>query len=295
MIIRKTGGESTLRIIDGVLAALPDIRLLLPEGMKIKPVFNQAVFVKAALQSVLMGGLMAAALTGLMILLFLGNWRLTSIIMVSIPLCVLSAVIVMYVDGRIAQHDDARRLRPGRRHPGGQRHGGHREHRAPPEHGTPVGGRPSSGPRRKSAAPTMVSTLAICIVFVPIFLLQGTSKYLFSPLAVAVVASLLASLADLLHARADALQALDEELRASARHPRRRPSRRPRRRSPRRASEPLVPPHHGFNRYFLAFRDSYRNYLAWAVHHPVVCGLLFVGAAGVSCLLFPRIGMDFFP
>ena len=118
MTIRKTGGESTLKVIDGVLAALPDIKLLLPEGMTIKPIFNQALFVKAALQSVLTAGAIAAALTGLMILLFLGNWRLTSIILVSIPLSILSALIVLYCAGAVAQHDDAGRLRPGGRNPG---------------------------------------------------------------------------------------------------------------------------------------------------------------------------------
>ena len=163
------------------------------------------------------------------------------------------------------------------------------------EHGTPVGGRPSSGPRTKSASPTMIATLAICVVFVPIFLLQGTSKYLFAPLAVAVVVSLLASrlisftvvpvlfkqlMKNYVHRHdihADGPHA-GPGGEAHAAHP-----------------NPYVPSHHGFNRYFLAFRDKYRNYLAWAVHHPVVCWLLFVGAAGLSCLLFPRIGMDFFP
>ncbi len=243
MIIRKTGGESTLRIIDGILAALPDIRLLLPEGMKIKPVFNQAVFVKAALQSVLMGGLMAAALTGLMILLFLGNWRLTSIIMVSIPLCVLTAVIVMYAMGDslntmtlggfalavgILVDDATVVIENIERHLG-------------------MGHQLEDGIIRAAhevASPTMVSTLAICVVFVPIFLLQGTSKYLFAPLAVAVVISLLASLAALLHPRARALQTVDERVCEAARRPRRRPPRRSRRRSSRRPSEPLcaVPP-----------------------------------------------------
>ena len=294
MIIRKTGGESTLRIIDGILAALPDIRLLLPEGMKIKPVFNQAVFVKAALQSVLMGGLMAAALTGLMILLFLGNWRLTSIIMVSIPLCVLTAVIVMYAlgdslnvmtlggfalavgilvdDATVVIENIERHLSMGHQLEDGIIRAAH-----------------------EVASPTMIATLSICVVFVPIFLLQGTSKYLFAPLAVAVVISLLASrltsftIVPVLFKQLMKKYVKRHDIHAGgphvgpggevhAAHP-----------------NPYVPSHRGFNWYFLAFRDHYRNYLAWAVHHPVVCSLLFVGAAGVSGLLYPRIGMDFFP
>ena len=85
MMIRKTGGVSTLAVIDGVKEALPDIKKLLPHDVDIKPIFDQSVFVKASLDSVLMGGLMAAGLTAMMILLFLGNWRLTLIILATIP------------------------------------------------------------------------------------------------------------------------------------------------------------------------------------------------------------------
>ena len=248
MIIRKTGGESTLKIIDGVLAALPDIRLLLPEGMTIKPIFNQAVFVKAALRSVLMGGLMAAVLTGLMILLFLGNWRLTSIILVSIPLSDPCGGHRPVCPGRIVQHDDAGRLRAGRRHPGGQRHRGHRKHRAPPQPGPATWRMPSSMARRKSAFPRWSRRLAICIVFVPIFLLQGTSKYLFSPLAVVGRRLAPGQPVDLLHPRADALQAADEEVREASttctrpRRPISATAARPPRRTPMSAIPPRVQP-----------------------------------------------------
>ncbi len=286
MIIRKTGGVSTLRIIDDVLAALPDIRLLLPEGMKVKPIFNQAVFVNAALRSVQMGGLMAAALTGLMILLFLGNWRLTSIILVSIPLSIVSAVIIMYIldetfnvmtlggfalavgilvdNATVVIENVERHLSLGETLEEAIFQG-----------------------TEEVGFPTMVSTFSICIVFVPIFLLRGTSRYLFSPLAVSVVMALLASLiisftlVPLLfkilmkrYVEARALPADDPHFKSQPRADRK---------------------DHLFNRYFRAFREQYRNYLAWAVHRPVLCGLLFVGAAGVSWLLFPIIGMDFFP
>src|SRR6516162_7889756 len=96
MIVRKTGGVSTLAVIEGIKEAIPDILRLLPAGVSLKPIFDQSIFVHAALDSVIMGGLMAAGLTALMILLFLGNWRLTIIILASIPLSVITAVLVLY-------------------------------------------------------------------------------------------------------------------------------------------------------------------------------------------------------
>ena len=100
MMVRKTGGVSTLAVIDGVKEALPDIRRLMPPGVNIKAIFDQSVFVKASLNSVLMGGMMAAGLTAMMILLFLGNWRLTLIILATIPLSIITAILVMFVDGQ---------------------------------------------------------------------------------------------------------------------------------------------------------------------------------------------------
>ena len=99
MSIRKTGGVSTLAVINGIRDALPEIRKMLPADVSIKPIFDQSVFVKAALNSVVMGGCMAAGLTALMILLFLGNWRLTLIILASIPLSILTAVLIMGASG----------------------------------------------------------------------------------------------------------------------------------------------------------------------------------------------------
>src|ERR1700753_3448303 len=98
--VRKTGGVSTLAVIDGVKEALPGIAKLLPRGVDVKAIFDQSVFVKASLNSVLMGGLIAAGLTGLMILLFLGNWRLTLIILATIPTAIIIAILVIFVDGQ---------------------------------------------------------------------------------------------------------------------------------------------------------------------------------------------------
>src|ERR1700726_4827358 len=194
MSVRKTGGVSTLTVIDGIRNNLPDIRRLLPEGVTIKPIFDQSVFVNAALKSVEMGGLMAAGLTALMILLFLGNWRLTLIILASIPLSIIAALLALY-----CMHQTLNTMTLGgfalavgilvdnatvvieniERHLG---------------LGKPLEPAIIEG-AGEVGTPTMLATLSICIVFVPVFLLQGTAKYLFSPLSMSVIVSLLASLA----------------------------------------------------------------------------------------------------
>src|SRR6516165_10839127 len=95
MTIQKTGAASTLSIIDEIKSRLPLIRAGAPPGLEIKPIGDQSVFVKAAISGVVREGVIAAALTGLMILLFLGSWRSTLIIAVSIPLSVLTSIIVI--------------------------------------------------------------------------------------------------------------------------------------------------------------------------------------------------------
>ena len=195
MTIRKTGGVSTLAVIDGIRAVLPEIRHMLPAGVRIKPIFDQSMFVKAALNSVLMGGAMAAALTALMILLFLGNWRLTLIILAAIPLSIITAVLVMGAAGQtlntmtlggfalavgILVDNGTVVIENIERHVG--------------LHARTARTRSCTVPARSARRPSS-STLCICIVFVPVFLLQGTAKYLFSPLSLSVIVSLLASLA----------------------------------------------------------------------------------------------------
>src|ERR1700742_4642030 len=193
MSIRKTGGVSTLAVIDGVRAALPDIEHMLPKGVSIKAIFDQSVFVKASLNSVVMGGCMAAGLTALMILLFLGNWRLTVIILAAIPLSIVAAILLMGAGGQTLNTMTLGgfALAVG----------------ILVDNGTVVieniERHVSLHPRLQDAIingagevgiPTVLSTLCICIVFVPVFLLEGTAKYLFSPLSVSVIVSLLASL-----------------------------------------------------------------------------------------------------
>src|SRR6185437_9608344 len=169
------------------------LRKLMPKGVTISPIFDQSIFVKAALSSVIMGGLMAAGLTALMILLFLGNWRLTLIILASIPLSIIAALLLLYVGKQTLNTMTL----------GGfalavgilvdnstvvieniERHVGLGEEL---EHAILAGA-------AEVGIPTVLSTLAISVVFVPVFLLTGTAKYLFSPLSLSVILSLIASL-----------------------------------------------------------------------------------------------------
>src|SRR6185312_13398000 len=289
MMVRKTGGSSTLSVIEGVKEAIPDIKKLLPAGVDIKPIFDQSVFVRAALNSVVMGGLMAAGLTALMILLFLGNWRLTVIILASIPLSIVAAILVMYVKGdtlntmtlggfalavcilvdnaTVVIENIERHLGLGKKLEPGIEEGAN-----------------------EVGVPTFLATLAICIVFVPVFLLQGTAKYLFSPLSTSVIVSLLASLVlsftlvPVLFKYLMRKYVKKHGQRGGAHDIKRHRSR-----------NPFTWVHYAFESGFNAFRNAYRNYLAWAVHRPALTVFFFLGLMAVSCLLFPRLGMDFFP
>ncbi|MFI5377715.1 MAG: efflux RND transporter permease subunit [Tepidisphaerales bacterium] len=289
MMVRKTGGASTLSVINRVKAVLPEIEHLLPAGMKIKPIFDQSIFVKAALNSVLIGGLMAAGLTAVMILLFLGNWRLTLIILMSIPLSVVAALLVMYFGAQTLNTmtlggfalavgilvDNATVVIENI------------------ERNLAMGKALQPAIEEGSAEilmPTLVSTLAICIVFVPVFLLQGTAKYLFTPLSLSVIISLLASLIlsftfvpvlfkylmrSYVHVHGQRGGAHDIQ-----KH---------------RSLNPFTAIHYGFDRLFNAFRNAYRNYLAWAVHRPLPTACFFLALMSTSVLVFPKLGMDFFP
>jgi multidrug efflux pump subunit AcrB len=194
MTIRKTGGVSTLAVIDGVRAALLDIKKVLPKDVTVKALFDQSVFVKAALNSVLLSACMAAVLTALVIILFLGNVRLSLIILAAIPLSIITAVLFINLTGQTLNTMTLGgfALAIGILVDNGtvvieniERHVAMRE----PLHQSIVVG------ANEVAIPTFLSTLCICIVFVPVFLLQGTAKYLFSPLSLSVIGSLLASLA----------------------------------------------------------------------------------------------------
>ncbi|MBV8102635.1 MAG: efflux RND transporter permease subunit [Verrucomicrobia bacterium] len=192
MSIIKAGTASTLSVVSGVKNLLPRVATIVPPELKITPIADQSIFVNGAISGVIREGVIAAALTGLMILLFLGSWRSTLIIAVSIPLSVLTSIMVISFLGETINImtlgglalavgilvDDAtvtienieRVLREG-----GSLHDGIVKGAA------------------QIAVPALVSTLCICIVFLPMFLLDGVARYLFVPLAEAVVFAMLAS------------------------------------------------------------------------------------------------------
>jgi multidrug efflux pump subunit AcrB len=189
----KNGNASTLDVVNGVRNVLNVARAAAPPGLNINELFDQSVFVKSAVASVVREGAIAGALTALMILLFLGSWRSTLIVMVSIPLAILSSLIVLYflgdtintmtlgglalavgilVDDSTVTIENTHRLLT--------------EERMPLPQATLHG---SAG----IAVPTLVSTLAICCVFTSVVFLEGPAKYLFTPLGLAVVFAMLAS------------------------------------------------------------------------------------------------------
>jgi len=192
MSIYKTGNASTLNIVDNVKAMLKNYSSSLPEGLKISQFFDQSLFVRAAVQGVLREALIAACLTATMILLFLGNWKSTLIIAISIPLSILVSVLCLSALGETINImtlgglalavgilvDDAtveieninRNLAMGKETVQAILDGA-----------------------QQIAVPAFVSTLVICIVFIPMFFLSGVAKYLFVPLAEAVMFAMLAS------------------------------------------------------------------------------------------------------
>jgi len=192
LTIIKNGDASTLSVVKAVKAALPSIQKAAPPGMKIDVMFDQSVFVQSAIDSVLREGALAAGLTALTILVFLGSWRSTIVVMISIPLSILTSVAVLaalgqtintmtlgglalavgiLVDDSTVTIENTHRLLEE----------GHDFDDAVLEGAAGI------------AVPTLISTLAICCVFVSVFFLQGAARYLFTPLAMAVVFAMLAS------------------------------------------------------------------------------------------------------
>jgi multidrug efflux pump subunit AcrB len=190
--IIKNGGASTLDIVKDLLALLPTVQQILPKDLKIVPLFDQSTFVRGAISGVVREALIAAALTAMLILLFLGNWRSTCIIAVSIPLSILASIIALYLTGEtlnimtlgglalavgILVDDATVTIENIERH----LHLGSDLHKAILDGAGEI------------AVPALVSTLCICIVFVPMFFLSGVARFLFAPLAEAVVFAMLAS------------------------------------------------------------------------------------------------------
>jgi len=283
MSILKLGDASTLDVIDGVRKMLPSVEASLPLHVNINAISDQSIFVKASISGVVREGAIAACLTGLMILVFLGSWRSTLIIAVSIPLSVLTSLTVLSALGQTINImtlgglalavgilvDDAtveveninRNLDQGKEIIQAILDGA-----------------------SQIAVPALVSTLAICIVFVPMFLLTGVARYLFVPLAEAVVFAMLASylLSRTLvptMARYLLIEQTEEE----------------RRERTERSRNPFVRMQAKFEKGFERFRDRYHRLLEAAVHHRKVFVVCFLAACVLSFALIPLVGEDFFP
>ena len=191
--IIKNGNASTLAVVNGVKKALTSIRAAAPAGLRITELFDQSVFVTNSVNGVLREGAIAAGLTAMMILLFLGSWRSTLVVMISIPLAILSSLIVLYFLGEtlntmtlgglalavgILVDDSTVTIE--------------NTHRLWTEEGMPLADATLHG-AAEIAVPTLVSTLAISCVFTSVVFLEGPAKYLFTPLGLSVVFAMLAS------------------------------------------------------------------------------------------------------
>jgi multidrug efflux pump subunit AcrB len=277
--IIKNGDASTLDVVNRVKAALPEIQKAAPAGMQIHMLFDQSVFVSQAIAGVLREGAIAAGLTALMILIFLGSWRSTLVVMVSIPLSILTSVAVLSAVGQtintmtlgglalsvgILVDDSTVTIE--------------NTHRLLEEH-VPFGRAVLEG-AAGIAVPTLISTLAICCVFVSVFFLQGAASYLFTPLAMAVVFAMLAS-----YGISRTLTPIIIRLLLRAEHGEHA-----------QAQTGLLSRFHArFNRGFDAFRDFYawllRGVLRRRILTPGIACMVVLGAG----VLFNRIGTDFFP
>jgi CzcA family heavy metal efflux pump len=278
MVILKAGAASTITVVDKILALLPQVAQTLPPQLHIRPIADQSIFVKAAVADVVREAVIAACLTALMILLFLGSWRSTLIIAVSIPLSILTSIMVLSALGEtinimtlgglalavgILVDDATVTIENIERYL---------------EDGQPLREAILNG-AAQIAVPALVSTLCICIVFVPMFLLEGVARYLFMPLAEAVVFAMLASyFFSRTLVPTMAMYLLRPKAHGAA------PSR-----------NPLVIFQRGFERGFERTRHAYRDLLTLLVRRRG----LFIPGFLVCCLalfaLIPWLGQDFFP
>jgi multidrug efflux pump subunit AcrB len=288
MTVLKIGSSSTLDVINGIKQKLPQLRALVPPELKIEPIGDQSLFVRAAISSVIREGVIAASLTGLMILLFLGSWRSTLIIFISIPLSILASIACLSALGETINImtlgglalavgilvDDATVTI--------ENINAHLEEGEGVEEAILNGA-------HQIALPALVSTLAICIVFVPMFLLAGIAKYLFVPLAEAVVFAMLASyllsrtliptLSKYWLKKHDRAQGAGEA----------RPGMLQRFQA-------------GFERRFEQVRDRYHTLLEAALRSGMRFAAIFLGAMVATAILafpvghyLPGLGQDFFP
>jgi CzcA family heavy metal efflux pump len=277
--VLKNGGSSTLDIVSQLKQLLPGVAQGLPKDLTIKTLFDQSVFVKAAISGVIHEALIAACLTAAMILLFLGNWRSTLIIAVSIPLSILSSILALYALGEtinimtlgglalavgILVDDATVTIENIERH---MHQLGSDLHTAILEGAGEI------------AVPALVSTLCICIVFVPMFFLTGVAKYLFVPLAEAVVFAMLAS-----YVLSRTLVPTMVMLMMDKAH-----------HDPHASPGLLQRVYRRFDAGFERFRGAYIVILSGLLTHRKMFGSLFLGFCLLSFGLLRSLGSDFFP
>jgi CzcA family heavy metal efflux pump len=277
LTILKNGGASTIDIVNQIKALLPGMRAAAPPGLEMTELFDQSIFVRAAINGVVKEGVIAALLTATMILLFLGNWRSTFIVMISIPLSILAslsilsllgytlnvmtlgglalAVGILVDDGTVEIENIHRNLAQGK----------------------PIQRAILDG-AQQIAVPAFVSTLAICIVFVSVVFLTGPAKYLFTPLALAVVFAMLASY---LLSRTLVPVMVKYLIRG---HEGEKP-----------APNFFTRIQQSFEKRFENLRQRYVDALAWSLQNRGTIFVLFVILVGSAFVILPIVGRDFFP
>jgi len=286
LTILKSGSASTLDIVRDIKNELPRIIAGLPKELKLTELFDQSLFVRAAINDVVREGVLAALLTGLMILLFLGSWRSTVIVCVSIPLSILTSMMILSAIGQtinvmtlggmalavgILVDDATVAIENIHRNLAMKK---------------PLTRAILDG-TQQIAVPALVSTLAICIVFVPVLLLSGAARFLFTPMALAVVFAMLASyllsrtlvptmVHYMLPSEVEVFQEGEEGPHAAAKGI-------------------FWHVHHLFNWLFERMRDGYRNALDWCLDHRASVLVLFLLYFAGSLQLMFFVGRDFFP
>ena len=285
MMVLKAGATSTLDIISGIKQKIIDTKDQLPEQLRVNLLGDQSIFVRGAIAGVAFEGVLAAALTSIMILLFLGSWRSTIIIAISIPLSVFGAIICLSMVGETLNImtlgglalavgilvDDATVTIENINY--------HLEHGMEVEPAILEGA-------RQIATPAFVTLLCICIVFVPMFFLTGVSRFLFVPMALSVMFAMAWSFI--------LSRTLVPTMAKYLLHPHPHDEN----------GNPLPPPEtrnplvlfqRGFEARFAKFRDAYHGLLHLALGHRKVFVTGFLVFVGVSFLLVPFLGRNFFP
>src|SRR5216683_835602 len=281
--VLKNGAVSTLAIIDGIKQRVEELRKTLPDNVSLAILGDQSLFVEGAISGVAVEAVIAAVLTSLMILLFLGSWRSTVIIATSIPLAILGSIAILSLAGETLNImtlgglalavgilvDDATVTI--------ENINWHLEQGKPVETAIMDGA-------RQIVTPAFVSLLCICIVFVPMFFLEGVARFLFVPLAAAVMFAMICSF---ILSRTLVPTMAKYLLQPHVDHPEGE--------GPPPSRNPLVRFQRGFEARFERVRGGYRDLLSMAMRQRLVFVIGFLGFVGLSFLLVPFLGRNFFP